>query len=459
MKTLFILFFVFVFGISSAQTIFQLKGKIDNFNRPSTIYLLSAYGSQFDLVDSMKSLKGEVLFLSDTMPAPGVYRLFWDDSHFFDFVVNHEALIEFQADMLEPSGGVKIISSEENLLYYHFNDIDFKIDSLISLGDAIYEQNDKDSRKKLEELMAQINELSYKAMDDYYLMVKDHPNSLALKIFKGSMPPDYQNYLKSGGTPYETEYLFLKAHYFDNIDMSDSNLVRTSIIYDACSQYLIDFVQEKNAQNYKKASDFMLSRFAVNEVLFQYVFELLLNTFEASGYEEVFVYLFDTYGTSSHCEGTRPGEMEMKVLAIRELARGKTPPLLDGFDREGNAVSLSDTVYNDSPVLVMFWASWCSHCEEVMPEINKLYAQYKPKGLEILAFSLDTSEVEWTRGVLRQDMKMVQLSDLKGFEGENAIRWFVWGTPTFILLDRGRTIFSRPYTLSMLSRDLKMLLP
>ena len=40
-------------------------------------------------------------------------------------------------------------------------------------------------------------------------------------------------------------------------------------------------------------------------------------------------------------------------------------------------------------VLVNFWATWCPYCRHEMPAMQAFYDDYKAKGFEILAFSVD----------------------------------------------------------------------
>lgn len=49
----------------------------------------------------------------------------------------------------------------------------------------------------------------------------------------------------------------------------------------------------------------------------------------------------------------------------------------------GESMSLAD--YNGKPVLVFFWASWCSICKRTMPGLQSVYKDYAPLGFEILA--------------------------------------------------------------------------
>jgi peroxiredoxin len=53
----------------------------------------------------------------------------------------------------------------------------------------------------------------------------------------------------------------------------------------------------------------------------------------------------------------------------------------------GQTVRLSDL--RGKAVLLNFWATWCAPCRLEMPTMDKAYQEYKSRGLEILAVSLD----------------------------------------------------------------------
>jgi thiol-disulfide isomerase/thioredoxin len=41
------------------------------------------------------------------------------------------------------------------------------------------------------------------------------------------------------------------------------------------------------------------------------------------------------------------------------------------------------------PLLVNYWATWCDPCRDEFPDLVKIDAQYRPKGLDFIAVTLD----------------------------------------------------------------------
>lgn len=55
-------------------------------------------------------------------------------------------------------------------------------------------------------------------------------------------------------------------------------------------------------------------------------------------------------------------------------------------------------------VMLNFWATWCKPCESEMPYMQELYPSFHEKGVEIVAVSLDSTELVVDRFVDRYDL-------------------------------------------------------
>lgn len=58
---------------------------------------------------------------------------------------------------------------------------------------------------------------------------------------------------------------------------------------------------------------------------------------------------------------------------------------------ENNSIRLSDL--EGKGVMLNFWGTWCEPCKDEMPYMEKLYPKYKEQGVEIVAVSLDNTEL------------------------------------------------------------------
>ena len=82
------------------------------------------------------------------------------------------------------------------------------------------------------------------------------------------------------------------------------------------------------------------------------------------------------------------------VLAQRRRGRTIKPlPSVVAVDAAGLQALLKrgDEKRTESakPLLVNFWATWCEPCREEFPDLVKLDADYRPKGLAFIAVTLD----------------------------------------------------------------------
>lgn len=55
-------------------------------------------------------------------------------------------------------------------------------------------------------------------------------------------------------------------------------------------------------------------------------------------------------------------------------------------------------------VMLNFWGTWCKPCEKEMPYMQELYPEYKEKGVEIVAVSLDSTELVVDRFIDKYDL-------------------------------------------------------
>jgi thiol-disulfide isomerase/thioredoxin len=83
---------------------------------------------------------------------------------------------------------------------------------------------------------------------------------------------------------------------------------------------------------------------------------------------------------------------------------GKAAPAFTLVNLEGKKVSLKD--YKGRPVLVNFWATWCSPCKLEMPWFEEFRQKYGPQGFEILGIAEDDAG----KDVIAKAVKKINVS-------------------------------------------------
>ncbi|MFD2515981.1 redoxin domain-containing protein [Pontibacter locisalis] len=108
---------------------------------------------------------------------------------------------------------------------------------------------------------------------------------------------------------------------------------------------------------------------------------------------------------------------------------------------DGKQVTLSD--YKGKVVLLEFWASWCGPCRLENPNLVKTYNNYKDKGFEVVAISLDVKRDNWVKAIEKDGLTWVHVSELNGNKNTAALIYGINGIPDNFLIAKDGTIVGR----------------
>ncbi|GAC1309575.1 MAG: TlpA disulfide reductase family protein [Mucilaginibacter sp.] len=133
-----------------------------------------------------------------------------------------------------------------------------------------------------------------------------------------------------------------------------------------------------------------------------------------------------------------------QMTALKPLSIGHPAPDFTTGGIDGKPVKLSD--YKGKYVMLDFWASWCGPCRQENPNVVKLYAIYKPLGLNILGISLDVDKGKWEQAIKADKLTWAHASDLKNFEGPTERLYHIEAIPSNFIINPQGIIIAKNVT-------------
>jgi peroxiredoxin len=136
---------------------------------------------------------------------------------------------------------------------------------------------------------------------------------------------------------------------------------------------------------------------------------------------------------------------------------GSKAPDISLPNGKGDIVKLSSL--KGKVVLLDFWASWCGPCRQNNRKMTALYKQYKDKGLEVYAVSIDGNRNAWSNAVQQDKTDWLQVIDVKAERGNELTQtWNLQYIPSTFLIDKEGTIIAAGPQKDELEKWLKKLL-
>ena len=84
--------------------------------------------------------------------------------------------------------------------------------------------------------------------------------------------------------------------------------------------------------------------------------------------------------------------------ATELLKPGTGAPDFKLKDINGKKVQLAK-LFKGSYTVVDFWASWCPDCRKDMPNVQRIFHEFAPKGVNFVGVSFDTEVENWRKAV------------------------------------------------------------
>jgi thiol-disulfide isomerase/thioredoxin len=395
--------------------------------------LASLSGEKISFIDSISvNNKSEFEFKLEKHYA-GIYRLTFNNKTWLDFIYENEDVeIETAANNILDS--LKVIQSESNKIYYEFINLnkEFKTKSeLLQLILARYPKED-DYYQTTQEKLSQIQ-----AEYLYFINVTAQANSnsfIARYVRTAQLPVVESN------IPFEEQLTYRKTYALDNVNFNDDGLIYSDAFTNKTIEYLTYYRNpqlplELLEKEFMSAIDTILGEAKVNDVVYTHIVEYLLDGFKKFGFDNVINYIVENYVIKDDLclDQKLSNTLDRRIQQARNFKIGSLVPNIILPDSSGLLVKLNKI--DAEKTLIIFYASWCPHCQKLLPQIYDFYKNQSEKKFEAMAVSIDTTRADWLNFVKTNDLNWLNVSDLEGWDGQAVLDYYIYATPTMFLVD------------------------
>ena len=111
-------------------------------------------------------------------------------------------------------------------------------------------------------------------------------------------------------------------------------------------------------------------------------------------------------------------------------------PNFEAQDLDGNIIRLSD--FQGKPVILNFWATWCTSCRAEIPALQRVFDERKNEGLEVIGIGWGERNVGTARSYMKDlDATYIVAMDPTGDIGD---AYRVFGLPLTLAIDKDGVI-------------------
>lgn len=233
--------------------------------------------------------------------------------------------------------------------------------------------------------------------------VMANKGSLSAAIVQAQLPIKYPAFTGTEAEIQTKQWQYAKAHFFDNIDLTDERLLRTPILSSAIDQY-INKLQVQQPDSIIAAIDGLLKRMQPSPEIFQFYLIDFLNTYATTkqvGMDAVYVHLALNYyakGLAPWTDAEQLDKITSNARRLEPLLIGKTAPDISLAKREGGDFQLSK---HESGSTVLYF--WKNSSRKSVADLDKLKAfadKYRAEGVSVVAVSLHEGPISETWKIL-----------------------------------------------------------
>lgn len=382
----------------------------------------------------------------------GVYRLQmgkvesgnYVPSNYIDLIVNGiENRIVLSIDASQKKWLPNIIESNENKMWYlHKQQQQQRIEKIQAINNLVANYPNSYADDALYQLATvQLQQTQEQYGQENATFCSQHPNTWAALVVKNT--PFLTTNPKDD---FRLQKFQIHDNFWNTIDTQQEKLLQTPLYTDAILSYIgyymdpdFEFSETEMTAGFIKCCDVIMDKFKATDNLRRFALNYLTLGFKEIAQEKVVQHLDETYRKEIQCTDTsQQSELERRLMGYATLKPGTKAPAIEWTAANGSKQSLY--TIKATFTLVVFWASWCPHCMEQMPQLHAALANNS--NVKVVAISLDDDAVAY-QNASANFPNFITYCDFKKWSSTPVEAYYIAATPTFFLLDKDKKIIDK----------------
>ncbi len=410
------------------------------------VYLGGIYGEQYFNIDSF-GLENGVANISRTEPlAPGMYFLVLPQySINIQILVDKDQNFQLKTSINDPIGQMKVSGSEDNEALYEglkfqqsyqteYNRIRQQLQGL-SESDPGYAALEQARQDKVNERKAHLDDLFDRYANTFFVSFK-----------KAGQNPEFRDVrLPNGEVDLSKQTYYYINDYWTDYDFGDERMLRTPVYHNKLNSFF-GRLMPQNADTIIKYADWVTRQSMAHDSVFKYTANYIGIKYKEPtfmGSDAVYAHMVQNFFTDDLAFWATEYEIDrlQQDAAIIASSKLNVPAKnIQVIDLDGNPISLLDT--KAELIVLYFYSPECENCQKETPQLKNVYNQWKDRGIEVFAITIEPDESGWRNYVVPNYTDWIN-----GFDPNNGaaynFKYHIDVTPEIYVIDQERKIVGK----------------
>lgn len=444
------------------------------FKTGNDTVILGHFFAKSDMLISDDTLilkNGKGAFKGNKDLVKGVYFIY-NDKRKFDIVIGDNRKFGITADTTDLINRTRFTSSPENDVFYEFQRYNAERSAEYQKLNGKMKTAVTDDEKTT--IRTQMQTLNKERLEYMQKLIDANQGKYVAKFLRALIPPDSNlpeppKDIDGNVTDREYVYRWYRAHFFDNLNIYDPEMLRTPFYEEKVIEYLTRVIPQY-PDTICMEIDKILQKAQADDEIFRCILVSVFNYYVKSNitvHENVWVHIaekwyipFAEWSTADYIETLKKEVTKKKPNLI-----GQSAPLIKMLtilpQEHFKAAALDTAIKFDlyaGQVLqdfrqtlkgkytaILFWDYSCSHCKQRIEELFNVYQERKGNGLSVITVQTVNSKEakgKWIDYVNEHDM-FGWMNAWAPYDNEWRDLYDVSMTPLLYLLDENGIIIGK----------------